>query len=62
MSIDEKLINRGFDLYRQMKDKEWGFIDCISIIVAVDMGVKKIFSTDHHFEQAGFTILLKRNA
>ena len=58
--IDEKLLNRGFELYRQMKDKEWGLVDCISIIVARDMGITEIFTTDHHFEQAGFTILLKK--
>jgi len=58
--IDEKLLNRGFELYRQMKDKEWGLVDCTSIIVARDMGITEIFTTDHHFEQAGFTILLKK--
>ncbi len=57
--LDENLMNRGFELYKQMKDKEWGFVDCISIIVAKDMKIKEIFSTDHHFEQAGFKILLK---
>lgn len=59
--IDETLINKGFELYRQMKDKEWGFVDCISIIVSRDMGITEIFTADHHFEQAGFTILLKKN-
>lgn len=59
--IDEKLIYRGFELYRQMKDKEWGLVDCTSIIVARDMGITEIFTADHHFEQAGFTILLKKN-
>ena len=58
--IDEKLLNRGFELYRQMKDKEWGLVDCTSIIVARDMEITEIFTTDHHFEQAGFTILLKK--
>jgi len=58
--IDEKLLNRGFELYRQMKDKEWGLVDCTSIIVARDMEISEIFTTDHHFEQAGFTILLKK--
>ena len=43
-----------------MKDKEWGLVDCTSIIVARDMGITEIFTTDHHFEQAGFTILLKK--
>lgn len=45
-----------------MMDKEWGLVDCASIHVAKNMGIKDIFSTDHHFEQAGFQILLKRPA
>ncbi len=45
-----------------MTDKEWGFVDCTSILVAKDMGIKDVFSADHHFEQAGFNILLKRSA
>ena len=60
--VDEGIINRSFELFRQMTDKEWGFVDCTSILVAKDMGIKDVFTTDHHFEQAGFNILLKRNA
>lgn len=57
--IDEKITSRGIALYKQMQDKEWGLVDCTSIIVARDMGIEEIFTTDHHFEQAGFNILLK---
>ena len=60
--VDENILSRSFDLYRQMTDKEWGLVDCTSIHVATDMGIKNIFSTDHHFEQAAFNILLKRSA
>jgi len=60
--VDENIINRSFELFRQMSDKEWGFVDCTSIQVARDMEIKDIFSTDHHFEQAGFNILLKTPA
>ncbi len=60
--VDEGIINRSFELFRQMTDKEWGFVDCTSILVAKDMGIKDVFSADHHFEQAGFNILLKRSA
>lgn len=60
--VDENIISRSFELYRQMMDKEWGLVDCASIHVAKNMGIKDIFGTDHHFEQAGFQILLKRPA
>ena len=57
--IDSSLTNKGIELYKKMQDKAWGLVDCTSIIVAINIGITEIFSTDHHFEQAGFTILLK---
>lgn len=61
VNIDDHLIQKGFELYKQVQDKNWGLVDCISIIVARDMSIREIFTTDHHFEQAGFEILLKMN-
>ncbi|MBF0303297.1 MAG: type II toxin-antitoxin system VapC family toxin [Desulfamplus sp.] len=60
INVDEKIINRAFELYKQMKDKAWGLVDCTSMVVAKHMGITEVFTTDHHFEQAGFTILLKK--
>ena len=60
IALDDALIERGFQQFKQMADKDWGFVDCISILVARDMGTREVFSTDHHFEQAGFQILLKK--
>ena len=61
ITLDDKCFNQGFSLYKQVQDKEWGMVDCTSIIVAKQMKITEIFTTDHHFEQAGFTILLKPN-
>jgi hypothetical protein len=58
IQIDEVILNKGFGLYKQVQDKEWGLVDCTSIIVAKDFKINEIFTTDHHFEQAGLTILL----
>jgi predicted nucleic acid-binding protein len=60
VSIDGTLMERGLWKFRQVKDKEWGLVDCISIIVSEDIGITEVFTTDHHFEQAGFRILLKK--
>lgn len=60
VSTDETLMERGFRKFRQVRDKEWGLVDCISMIVSKDIGITELFTTDHHFEQAGFRILLKR--
>ena len=63
ITIDNIIFNQGFNLYKQVQDKEWGMVDCISIITAKQMKITEIFTTDtdHHFEQAGFTILLPPN-
>ncbi|KHD07801.1 hypothetical protein PN36_27980 [Candidatus Thiomargarita nelsonii] len=57
--IDENLMEQSYLLYKQMTDKEWGLVDCSSIIIAKQMQIREIFTADHHFEQAGFQILLK---
>ncbi|QTA83517.1 PIN domain-containing protein [Desulfonema limicola] len=54
-------MTKGFDLYKRMNDKDWGLVDCTSIIVSHNMEISEIFTTDHHFEQAGFSILLKES-
>ncbi len=59
VGLNDGLMDKGFDLYKRMSDKEWGLADCASIIVAHHMEINEIFTTDHHFEQAGFSILLR---
>ena len=57
---DASLMERGFEKFRKMQDKDWSLVDCISMIVANDLNITEVFSNDHHFEQAGFSILLKK--
>lgn len=45
-------------LFRRHGDKEWSFTDCISFIVMRELRIRDAFTTDHHFEQAGFAALL----
>lgn len=59
VDVNKKLMKRGFELFKKMSDKEWGLVDCVSIIVARDFGIVDVFTTDRHFEQAGFQKLLK---
>lgn len=49
----------GWELFRRRTDKEWGMTDCISMVVMHNRDVADVFSADHHFEQAGFNILLR---
>lgn len=57
--IDENIMQQSYVLYKQMIDKSWGLVDCSSIVLAKQMQIQEIFTADHHFEQAGFEILLK---
>lgn len=50
---------RGRELFRNRSDKAWSLTDCISFAVMQYHGLRDALSGDHHFEQAGFNILLK---
>jgi predicted nucleic acid-binding protein len=50
---------RGLALYRARPDKEWSLTDCISFVVMGERSLTEALTSDHHFEQAGFTALLK---
>jgi predicted nucleic acid-binding protein len=50
---------RGLALYRGRPDKEWSLTDCISFVVMGERSLTEALTSDHHFEQAGFTALLK---
>lgn len=57
--VDKGIFNEAWDLYSTRMDKEWSMTDCISFAVMKQIGINEAFTTDHHFEQAGFTILIK---
>ena len=59
ITIDDKLMKKGVSKFKQMNDKDWSLVDCISMIISKDFDIANIFTNDHHFEQAGFKILLK---
>ncbi len=54
------LFERGLQLHAQRPDKEWSLTDCISFVVMSDRGLVRALAHDHHFEQAGFEPLLRR--
>lgn len=57
--VTEELSARAFELYRARPDKEWGLTDCLSFVVMWEQGITFALTTDKHFAQAGFEVLLK---
>lgn len=58
IKLNQILFQKGWQLYKQRLDKEWSLTDCISFIVMTENNITQAFTSDHHFEQAGFTKLL----
>jgi predicted nucleic acid-binding protein len=56
--VSERLFAEGWKLYCQRSDKSWGLTDCMSFAVMHERQLAQAFTSDHHFEQAGFTKLL----
>ena len=57
--VDRQLFDRSVQLYRARPDKTWSLTDCISMTVMEDESVTMAVTSDHHFEQAGYTALLR---
>jgi predicted nucleic acid-binding protein len=49
---------KGWELYSNRLDKDWGVIDCLSFVIMQERNLTEALTSDHHFEQAGFKILL----
>ena len=49
----------GLSLYEARTDKGYSLTDCVSMDAMRTLGLAEVLTNDHHFEQEGFTILLK---
>ncbi|HEV7224282.1 MAG TPA: hypothetical protein VGN42_16355 [Pirellulales bacterium] len=57
----QQLLNDGLRLHADRQDKAWSLTDCTSIIVRQQRSITRALAYDHHFEQAGFESLLRRD-
>ena len=57
--LTDSLFERALNLFRERQDKEWGLVDCISFIVMRERAIYSALTTDDHFAQAGFRVLLR---
>ena len=51
---------KGVAFHKYRPDKEWSLTDCLSFVVMQERGISRALAYDHHFEQAGFEALLRR--
>ena len=56
---EQAVFDAGIDLYGSRPDKGWSLTDCISFAVMRQHGITEALTGDHHFEQAGFTALMR---
>jgi uncharacterized protein len=61
LPLDADLWDRGLALHRARPDKFWSLTDCISFTVMTERNITQALAYDHHFEQAGFEALLRRD-
>jgi len=54
-----EILDRALELYHQHTDEQWTLTDCVSFVVMLGRGLAEALTQDRHFEQAGFTALLK---
>ena len=52
---------KGLRRYEERPDKGYSLQDCISMNAMNSESITEILTNDRHFEQDGFTVLMKRN-
>jgi len=56
--VDAPLDAAAWDLLGRRLDKEWSLTDAASFVVMEHLGISEALTTDDHFRQAGFVVLL----
>lgn len=57
--LTPQLFDKAFALYSSYQDKTWSLVDCVSFVVMREEGVTVALTSDRHFEQAGFQVLIR---
>jgi predicted nucleic acid-binding protein len=56
---DEGRFHSTRAFFQRHSDKQWSFTDCVSFSVMKALRISDALTSDRHFEQAGFVVLLK---
>jgi len=57
--VDPELFAQTIAFYEARPDKAWGLTDCSSFVIMQRRNIQAVLTADKHFEQAGFTRLLR---
>lgn len=52
--------DRAFEFFGRHSDKSWSLVDCLSMLICQDRGIRRVFTYDRHFGQFGLEVLLRR--
>jgi len=59
VGVSDEIRKSSVALYESRSDKAWSLTDCMSFVVMKKWGIQEALTSDRHFEQAGFQILLR---
>lgn len=54
---NHSLFDFALDRYARRLDKEYSFVDCMSMVLMERRGITHILTNDHHFRQEGFILV-----
>ncbi len=61
VAVDERIEAEALELFWEYKDKDWGVVDCASLVVMDGTGCRQAFAFDRHFieasQQYGFSLV-----
>ena len=57
--VTEAVEDQAWEIFARYEDKDFSFTDCTSFAVMQQLGITTAFAFDEHFEQFGFTQVLK---
>jgi predicted nucleic acid-binding protein len=57
LAVQRQLFIAGLDRYAARPDKGFSHVDCMSMIIMEERGIRHVLTNDHHFSQAGFIVV-----